>query len=358
MSLMHKIIGSVLVGVLLSGCQEQTEAPVQIIPVVKTIAINDKSNQPDWSLTGTLSARYQSNLAFRVSGQIEKRLINTGETVQPGQVLFTLDSTDYQLAANIALANIRSTESEIKNAELELERYQKMLSRNLISQQTIDQALTQLTILQERLKAQKLQAQQASNQLNYTQLTSPGLGKVLNIQAEEGEVVAAGQTVAAIALNGAREVSVAVPESRLPGLPKQAMAQIYGSENQYAVELREISDQANSVSRTWNANYAFDMDNQPLEAELNALNLGQTVKVIFKANNALIRIPNTALYEQADFASIWQVKEGKVHRVEVKVLRLSDRWAWVEGDLSGVDRIVSLGVHRLNEGQAVKESEE
>lgn len=356
------LIVTSLLSLFLSGCQNEVESPAEVIPVVKTIVIGDANQQPTWSLTGTVSARYQTNLAFRVNGKIDKRSVNVGDDVQLGQELFSLDATDYQLAVNIAAANVRSTESEINNAKLELKRYQTMLAKNLISQQTIDQAETQLIVLQERLKAQKLQQKQAKNQLQYTRLTAAGQGNILMIHAEEGEVVAAGQAVATLALKGSREVSVAVPENRLPGLPKQAKVQIYGSDKQYDVTLREVASQANSASRTWNANYAFssvgDASDKTHQQDVNDLRLGQTAKVVFQAKNTSIRIPNTALYEQADFASIWQVKEGKVSRVPVKVQSLSDRWAWVEGDLTGVEKIVSLGVHRLNDGQAVKESAE
>jgi len=343
---------------LLAGCSNDAEQPAKIVPVVKTIKIDAASAQPTWSLVGTVSARYQSNLAFRVNGKIEKRLINAGDKVKKGQSLFTLDPTDYQLAVNVAAANVRSTESEIDNAQLELKRYKKMLERNLISQQTIDQAQTQLTVLLERLKAQKLTQTQAANQLQYTTLKSPGLGKILSVNTQEDEVVATGYTVAVLALQGSREVTVAIPENRLPGLPKIAQAQVFGSDKTYPMELREISGEADPVSRTWKANYAFKPSDEMQQKVLNSLSLGQTAKLIFATNHSLIKVPNTALYEQADFASVWQVKDGKVLRVPVKVKSLSSRWAWVEGDFSGVKTIVSLGAHLLNDGEAVRESAE
>ena len=343
---------------LLSGCNNEAQQPDKVVPVVKTITIDSASTQPTWSLVGTVSARYQSNLAFRVSGKIEQRLVNVGDMVKAGQVLYKLDPTDYQLAVNVAVANVNSTESEINNAQTELARYQSLLKRNLISQQVIDQAQTQLTVLQERLKAQKLQEKQARNQLQYTEIKSPGQGKILAVMAEEDEVVGTGQAVASLALNGSREVTVSIPENRLPGLPKIAQAHIYGVNHSYPVKLREISGQADPASRTWKANYAFELSGKTSQKELDSLNLGQTAKLVFASDHSLIKVPNTALYEQADFASIWQVKEGKVHRIEVKVKSLSDRWAWVEGDFSDVKTIVALGVHLLNEGEAVRESAE
>jgi len=354
-------LGLVVTGLvtgLLSGCNNEAEQPEKVVPVVKTITIDSASTQPTWSLVGTVSARYQSNLAFRVSGKIEKRLVNVGDTVKPGQVLYKLDPTDYQLAVNIAVANVNATQSEINNAKTELARYESLFKRNLSSQQVIDQAQTQLTVLQEQLKAQKLQEKQARNQLQYTTLKSPGLGKILAVMAEEDEVVSAGKAVASLALNGSREVSVSIPETRLPGLPKTAQVQVYGDKHLYPVKLRQISGQADPASRTWQANYAFELGDKSSQKELDALNLGQTAKLIFAMDHSLIKVPNTALYEQADFSSVWQVKEGKVHRIKVKVKSLSDRWAWVEGDFSEVKTIVALGAHLLNEGEAVRESAE
>jgi len=347
-----------LVSTLLTGCNNDAEQPEKVVPVVKTVEIDSASAQPTWSLVGTVSARYQSNLAFRVNGKIQKRLVNAGDNVKKGQTLFTLDPTDYQLAVNVAAANVRSTESQIDNAKLELDRYKNMLQRNLISQQTIDQAQTQLTVLVEQLKAQKLTETQATNQLQYTTLTSPGLGKILSVNAQEDEVVATGYTVAVLALQGSREVTVSIPESRLPGLPKIAQAKIFGSDKTYPMVLREISGQADPVSKTWKASYAFKPSDDVQPKQLNALSLGQTAKLIFSSNHSLIKIPSTALYEQADFASVWQVKDGKVNRVPVKVKNISSRWAWVEGDFNGVKTIVSLGVHLLNDGEAVMESAE
>jgi len=360
MQLIKTVLVAVLSSVMLSGCQDEVadESKQTAAPVVKTIALSSVSAQPQWSLTGTIVARYTSNLAFRVNGKITERLVNSGDPVSANQVLFKLDPTDYDLALRVVLANIRATESEIHNATLELARFNKLLERDLVSQQSVDQAQSTLTVLKERLKSQHLQEDQAKNQLAYTQLQSPGSGKILSVLAEQGEVVAPGAPVATIALAGSREVIVQVPENRLADLPQRATVKIYGSDTQYPVRLRERSGEAEPQSRTWAAHYAFQNTDKALQTKLDTLSLGQTATVQFESVGSLIRVPNTALYEQGDFASLWQLKEGVVSRVPVKVKSLSERWAWVEGDFRDVQTIVSLGVHQLNEGQAVRESAE
>ncbi len=359
------VAGLVVVLLFLSGCsQTDREELVEIeklIPVVKTFAISQPSLTPQWRLTGVVSARFQPSLSFRVNGKIIARSINEGDLVAANQILLQLDPTDYELALKIISANIRATTAEINQAKLALQRQKELLTRNLISQQNIDQSSSQLTVLQERLKAQILQEKQAKNQLNYTLLQAPAQGKILAMQSQVGEVVRAGEPVVSMVLSGNREITVQVPESRLTDLPQQAQVVIYGSSHFYLVQLRHLAKKADSLSRTWTANYEFIAVNHQENKPFNSLALGKTATLIFETDDKYIKVPNTALYDQGDFVSVWQVIDGKVYRFPVKVIQLSERWAWidaVEGDFSAVESIVSLGVDRLNDGQAVRESAE
>lgn len=355
------LLSVILLGSFLTGCNSPEEAePVEFVPVVKTLSVDEIRLPTKWHLTGVVDARYQSNLAFRVGGKVTQRLVNLGDRVKPGQVLFKLDETDYLLSLKVVSANKRATQAEIKNAKLELARFQSLVKRNLTPQQNVDQAVSRLVVLEERLKSQVLQEKQAKNQLAYTTLKSPGLGKILSLQAEQDEVVSAGQTLGRLALTGSREIKVQVPETRLAQLPKQAKVQIFGQTESYPVKLRELSGEADSASRTWTAYYEFDKQSKAvaLLESWNQLKIGQTAEVVFKEAQDLIKVPNTALYEEGDYVSVWQVKDSVVNRVKVKVAKLSSRWAWVDGDFSQVDKIVSLGVHKLNPGQKVKESAE
>ncbi len=351
--------------IFILGCEhndDSNEASIvevkQTIAVVKTIALTDLSYTPQWRLTGIVVARYQADLSFRVDGQITTRLVNVGDIVKPNQVLFKLDPTDYELSLNIISSNIRATRAEINHAKSELGRFKKLLTRNLTTQQNVDQASSQLIVLQERLKSQILQAKQAKNQLSYTVLKSPSLGKILEIKAEKGEVVRVGNPLISIAFSSYREVKVQVPEKRLADLPEQAVVQIYGTKQTFPVQLREIAGQADVASRTWTVFYELKTENNEQQQAIESLKLGQTATVIFSSDESFIRVPITALYEKGDYHSIWKVENEKVSRVQVKVVKLSEKWAWLEGDFTAITTIVSLGVNRLHEGQAIRKSTE
>lgn len=351
---------------LLSACQDESAEPTSIIPVVKTMPLsNQTQTHSSWSLMGTLVARYTTDMAFRVNGKVTQRLVNAGDTVTENQVLYRLDPSDFELVRDVAKANVKATQSDIELAMSELSRLKKLIKRHLTSQQAVDQAKNQVIVLEATLAALRLQAQQAQNQLNYTVLKSPGLGKVLSIQTEAGEVVTAGQAVATFAMAGDREVTVQIPESRLQNLPQKANVSLSGSDELFTASLREVAIQADPVSRTWEARYTL----QPavgdvainVSTTLDNLSLGQTAKVTFAEFSNLLKVPISALYEQGDFVSIWILKQGKVYRKAVKVSSLSEssaRVKAVDGDFSEVKSIVTLGVHLLSEGQMVRESAE
>ncbi|MBF6058921.1 MULTISPECIES: efflux RND transporter periplasmic adaptor subunit [Thiomicrorhabdus] len=350
---LKRIVGVTLAALSLAACQSEQSVEFEPkTPVVKTVTLSTDV-VPQWSLMGTLQARYQTDLSFRVAGKIAERQVQENAEVKAGELLFNLDDEDYRLAVERNRANLKALQSQVTNADAELKRVSSLLKRNLASQQVVDQAKNQLNVFREQLNAQKILLQETENQLAYSRLYASKDGKAVAILAEAGEVVSAGQPVLSLAQNGDREIQVQVPEERIEHLPKLAKVQFLDSDEVFSAQLRTLSNQADAQSRTWTANYTLND-----QASAASMSLGKTARVTFIDDAAAVKVPSSAIYEQGDYASLWQLKDGKVYRVPVTVKRMSQRWAWVEGDLAAVERIVSLGVHQLNEGEAVKESAE
>lgn len=85
--------------VLLSGCRHPTSSdPRTEPPLVRTAVVQSESSSLTRSFTGTVAARVQSDLSFRVSGKVLERLVSSGQEVRRGQPLMRLDSFDLGLA--------------------------------------------------------------------------------------------------------------------------------------------------------------------------------------------------------------------------------------------------------------------
>ena len=81
--------------VSLAGCsQTQALDPRTKAELVRIVEVGSPSGA-NRAFTGVVSARVQSNLGFRVPGKITERLVDTGQSVRAGQLLMTIDRTDY-----------------------------------------------------------------------------------------------------------------------------------------------------------------------------------------------------------------------------------------------------------------------
>src|SRR5213075_3321543 len=105
--------GAAVIATLVIPAQEASAArdPRQEPPMVSLVTAARVTGS-ERGFTGTIGARVQSNLGFRVAGKIVERLVNVGQQVKAGQPLMRIDETDLRLALtakNNAVAAARAT---------------------------------------------------------------------------------------------------------------------------------------------------------------------------------------------------------------------------------------------------------
>src|SRR6188768_610666 len=107
----------------LAACSEEkkAEAPEIVRPVkVTQIGAPDEGRKLVYS--GSVRARTEMNLGFRVAGKITERLVDVGDRVTPGEVLARIDSTDYKLDLGSAEADLASATRQVEISGLALRR--------------------------------------------------------------------------------------------------------------------------------------------------------------------------------------------------------------------------------------------
>ena len=172
---------------------------------------------------------------------------------------------------------------------------------------------------------------------------------ISNITAEEGQIIAAGQTVMTLTQEGEREIEIAVPESHLVevsvGMP--AAVSLWANSAAYTGILRELSPVPDAATRTYTARIA--LTDAPAD-----LPLGMTARVRLGASvQEGAAIPLSALYQTGDTAQVYVVEDDAVHLVPVTVTAFRTNDALVAGLPQGA-RIVTAGVHQLHEGEKVR----
>ena len=325
--------------------------PRTALPLVRTIDVLPAASS-ERAFTGTIAARVQSDLGFRVSGKVLERLVDTGQTVQRGQPLLRIDPADLKLAAQAQDDAVAAVQAQARQAMDEEARYRDLRGTGAISASAYDQVKAAADAARAQLRAAQAQAQVTRNASGYAQLLADVDGVVLETLVEPGQVVAAGQVVVRLAKAGKREAVVHLPETLRPALGSLATASLFGTpERVVQARLRQLSDVADRVTRTFEARYV-------LEDRMADAPLGSTVTLKMAGTPAstpgAMQVPLSALLDSGDGPGVWVVKGPQVARQPVTIARIEGDQAHVTGGLRQGEKIVALGAHLLSEGTQVR----
>lgn len=297
------------------------------------------------TFSGTLQARYQSLLGFRVAGKIIERHVEVGDRVAKGQVLFRLDPTDFDLQIQVAESDLEAAKSQLIQNEAEERRLAELRLTRSTSQSDYELALAARDTARARLRAAENRWMMAKNQRDYAELAADQDGLVTKIMVEVGQVVSPGQPLVHWVQGSDLEAVVSIPESLQRMLDQRNATIRFWSRPDLTVRglLREISPVADPLSRTYDAR--FTLIDPPRDL---ALGLTATV-VIDQAETDAILIPMGSIAQSDTDPIVWRIaKDGSVEPVVVEILKYGPQRAWIRGPLTPGDQIVSAGVQRID----------
>lgn len=303
--------------------------------------------------SGEVRARYETDLAFRVAGRVQSRLVDVGTQVEAGQIIATLDPADYALALTAAQAQLAAAEAEARLAQQDLQRFTELRTQNFISQAELERRQTTAQAQQERVRQLRAEAGRQGNQQAYTRLAAPHPGVVTAIAFEAGQVVAAGQAVARLAQRGEREVRIDVPENALDRLraSRALTISLWSAPGvTYAGRLRELSPVADAASRTYSARVSLQQPDAAVKLGMTA-----TVEVDSDASSGLT-VAQSALFRLNGQPQVWVVnpQSRKVAARSVRLGELHGDRAAIASGLAAGEWVVTAGVHKIAPGQQVR----
>lgn len=337
----------------LGGCNSQADTTVsqteQPRPVLA--ALVEAATQHETAYTGVVAARTESDLGFRVGGKVIARHVDPGDRVSRGDTLLVLDIEDFELALRAANNRVRAAQAQLRQARDDESRYRRLSLTGAVSQQIFDQAATRLRVAEADHAAAVSESSQVENRRSYGALKADGDGIITDVRVERGQVVAEGQIVARLAHDGAREAVINIPETQLAMAKSNALAYPFSSTDKAVrATLRELSATADPTTRTFRARYV-------LEGEAERFAIGSTITVRLQSSGraSLVRVPIGALHNAGKGTGVWVIgNDDKVNFAQVKVTRLDQEFALLEGGVNSGQRIVALGAHLLHDGDSVR----
>ena len=338
--------------VLLAGCGKEAAKTEDVRPV-RAIELVASSGGEQVEFSGDVRARYESRLGFRVGGKIVERRVDVGAIVKDGQVLMRLDPQDLRLAEAQARATLRAAETERDLAQGDYKRHQNLRAQNFVSQAVLDAKQAALRAAQANVDAARAGFRGQSNQAGYANLESDTDGVVTAVDAEVGQVVAAGAPVVRVARTDEKEVVIGIPEDRVEALRQASKVNVrLWARRDEAIPgtIREVSPVADPATRTYTVKVAI-----PARADVR---LGMTATVEMTtagtANASALRVPLSALVQDKGVTSVWVVEQGAVQLRKVEVAGQSGNDILLSGGVQPGQTVVTAGVHLLKPGQKVR----
>lgn len=177
------------------------------------------------SYSAKLGSEREVVVIARVSGMLEKRNFEPGDSVEQGTSLYAIEPVVYQTTVNQRKADVESAKAKQHRAQQDATRFQRLLKQNSVSRQDYDQAMAELQISKANVSQAQAALESAQVNLDYTSVNAPVSGIISLSNVNVGNVVDAGTKLATITPMNPIEVRFQLPQQQAFDLRQQRSQQ-------------------------------------------------------------------------------------------------------------------------------------
>jgi membrane fusion protein (multidrug efflux system) len=364
---MKPFLTIVLLIIFLGGCGSQESVSVEKPSMaaaqiseerlVEVVQVVPGAISYNLSAVGSLRTPEHVTISPKKAGIIEKIPVREGERVRKGQLLVQLDDVDARLQVERAEARVREAEASLEAHRIILVRYQKLLERKVIPQQTYEEIGLKVELDEAKLVLAKTELNLAKQNLLDHRIASPIEG-VINLKiASLGEHVnvAPKDEILTLVQMDPLELEFYVPENWAGRIRQGSQIQFSVkafADEKYSATLQFISPTADPATRNVKMKAMAPNPQYRLKPGFFA-----EVTLPAGSNPSGIAVPESALFSQEGKMFAFVVKEGIALRKEVETgTRFDGKVEVVKGIQRG-EQVVTIGHEQLTEGMKVKISQ-
>ncbi len=185
------LLSTVAALLMLTGCgRDAADAPsTPATPTVTVTEVVSRSVTDTAEFTAALEPVQSVTLRARVEGFLKARLFTEGDLVQAGDVLYRIDPAELQAALDAAEGQLADDKAALAKAQADLSRYENLLRRGDVSQETYDTALADAQEAKAQVAASQAAVEQAKLNLSYAEITAPLSGRIGATRVNVGNLV-------------------------------------------------------------------------------------------------------------------------------------------------------------------------
>jgi membrane fusion protein (multidrug efflux system) len=339
----------------LTACNQSTPSEVaETFAVIQPVAADAVYEQE--YVANIHSVRYVE-VRSRIAGYVERILVDEGQRVQEGQLLFVINSLEFEKEHQKALAAHKSALAEYRAAEVELNNVQLLSTRDIVSQAELDLAKARAEAMKAKVDEAKAQLDQAALNLEFTRIKAPYQGVLNRIPNKVGSLVDPGDMLTSISDNSEVFAYFNLSEKEYLNLKmngQETRAQL--------VKLKLVND---SLYPTEGKIEISESEFDPLTGNIafrarfanpdGILKHGSSGKVIISRHiNKALMVPQKSTFEIQDrlYVFVMQPDSTLEQREIIPRMRLPHYYVLEQG-LDGSEHIVYEGVQALRHGARI-----
>jgi RND family efflux transporter MFP subunit len=330
-----------LIFILFNGCQtkkgnQETKEPA--VPVVIS-RVTKNSYAKEIPLSGNIEGNKTVRLGFLVAGKVDFIAVNEGQFISKGELLSSLDPTNYGIAKELA-------DIQVNQVQDEYDRLKQMYDNKSLSE-------SDFAKISYGLQQAKAQQKLHTKNLADTKLYSPIEGVVLKKLCEVGEITGAGIPLFVVSDIRKIKVNAYIPENELHNikLGQEARILITALNETFNGRIIEVGSAADAASRAFSVKIEVENPKKLILPGMIA-----EVKIITGQESKLLEIPVVAVlhdFNNQSFVYVVDGSNGKAFKRNVSLGQvLNDKIEVISG-LSENDSVVSGGQQKLVDGSPV-----
>lgn len=306
---------------------------------------------PELRFSGSLDPDWQADVAAKVDGRLEKVYVREGDHVAKGQVLAILEQVDTDADLLNAKGTYLDAQTNLRKAETDLVRYEKLYATGAVSQQAVDDYRFARDNAAAKLESARGNLQSMESKSAATVLTAPADGIISKRYYQEGYYAKSGTPLFAVADISVLKTVIHVPEGQVAGISVGNEAQVTlpaYPDKKIIGRITRIAPVADLPSHTFATEISVD-NGEGILAGVYA-----NVNLVAQPKKNVLTIPVHAIVMRDDQQTVFVADaEGVIQR---RVLTLGYSNAEVAEVLSGLeesDLIVTGGQNKLREGSRI-----
>jgi multidrug efflux system membrane fusion protein len=328
------------------------------VPVV--VAVVERRDFPIYlEGLGTVVAFNTVTLRSRVDGELVRVAFSEGQAVHKGDLLAQIDPRPYEIQLHQTEANLARDKAQLRDNQLNYDRYVELRKQDLIAQQQVDDQAAQLGQFQGAVKGDEAAVENAKLQLTYSRITSP-LDGVTGVRlVDPGNIVHATDTNGIVVITQLDPIAVLVtlPEDDLGEIARE-MAQGPLSARAYSRDetidygsgqVALIDNQINQATGTLRLKVIF-----PNPGHLLWPNQFVKVRILLSTRKDAIVVASSVVQRGPQGSFAYLVKgDQTVEARPVRVGPVQGDQTLIEHGLEAGELVVTDGQYKLRTGSRV-----